>query len=227
MNLPQCEITCLPPMSGRETLIISGGRFPSVDWLKEVAVDREIICVDRGVEICLDAGILPELVIGDFDSVDHTALFLMSDKKIPVEKHPVDKDYTDIQLAINRADQTRTMIITGAFGGRFDHAFSTVFSCAFAAPRIVLADDKEIMFYLRDNESVNVKFIWKPFALSLLPMSDNCEGVTINNVRWELDNAVLAQSLPNAVSNRVEADSITISIKRGTLAVYFCFGELL
>ena len=54
-----------------------------------------------------------------------------------------------------------------------------------------------------------------------------CSGVTINNVHWKLENATLAQDLPNAISNRVEGDEIKVSVDSGTLAVYFCFSELI
>ncbi|MBO4400700.1 MAG: thiamine diphosphokinase [Selenomonadaceae bacterium] len=222
MNLPQCEILSTPR---REILFIAGGRVPDSNWFKTVAQGRKIFAVDRGIELCRALNILPEILIGDFDSAESSAVSWALIKKIPVERHPVDKDLTDTQLALKFVDENSAAIITGAFGGRFDHAFSTIFTCAHFPAKIFLADEREIIFYVRGGESVTVNFFSKPFALSLLPMSGICRGVTIKNVHWELDNATLAQNFPSAVSNRVESSEVQISVGSGILAVYCCFSE--
>lgn len=222
MNLPQCEIFSSPR---REILFVAGGRFPAADWFRTVAQGRKIFAVDRGVELCRALNFMPEMLIGDFDSAESSAVSWALSKKIPVERHPVDKDLTDTQLALKFVDENSAAIITGAFGGRLDHAFSTIFTCANVPAKIFLADDREIIFYVKGGESFSVGFFQKPAALSLLPISGICSGVTIKNVHWELENATLAQNFPSAVSNRVESDEVQISVGRGILAVYCCFDE--
>ena len=222
MNLPQCEILTAPR---REILFVAGGRAPNSSWFNAVAQGRKIFAVDRGIELCRALNILPEMLIGDFDSAEKSAVSWALSKKIPVERHPVDKDLTDTQLALKFVDANSSAIITGAFGGRFDHAFSTIFTCANVPAKIFLADDREIIFYVKSGESLSVKFFQKPVALSLLPMSGICRGVTIKNVHWELENATLAQNFPSAVSNRVESPEVQISVGSGILAVYCCFEE--
>ena len=221
MKLPQCEIDC----AEIENLIIAGGRRPEMNWFKAVAKGKKIFAVDRGVELCRDFNILPEKVIGDFDSAENSAVDWAAAKNIPIERHPIDKDFTDTQLALSKIK--KPALITGIFGGRFDHSFSNIFSCANSSVKIILADEREIIFYVKSGENFTVKFFQKPMALSLLPISKICSGVTINNVHWKLENATLAQDLPNAISNRVENDGIKISVDSGTLAVYFCFSELI
>lgn len=222
MNLPQCEIQ---PTPSREILFIAGGRVPNSDWFKKVAQGRKIFAVDRGIELCRALNILPEMLIGDFDSAESSAVDWALSKKIPVERHPVDKDLTDTQLALKFAEKNSAAIITGAFGGRLDHAFSTIFTCAHFPAKIFLADEREIIFYVKGGESFSVNFFQKPVALSLLPMSEICRGVTIKNVHWELENATLAQNFPSAVSNRVESPEVQISVGGGVLAFYCCFSE--
>ena len=219
MNLPQCEIGA----ANAEILFVAGGRAPSPDWFTAAARNRKIFCIDRGVELCRAQNILPEMLIGDFDSAENSAVAWALEKNIPVERHPVDKDLTDTQLALKFASSAA--IITGAFGGRFDHAFSTIFTCAHFHAKIFLADDREIIFYVKGSETVAVNFFSKPVALSLLPISEICTGVTIDNVRWTLDNATLTKNFPAAVSNRVERNEIKISVGAGILAVYCCFDE--
>lgn len=221
MKLPQCEID----FAEIDTLIIAGGRRPEINWFKSVAQGKKIFAVDKGVELCRELNILPEKIIGDFDSAENSAVDWAAAKNIPIERHPIDKDFTDTQLALSKIK--KPALITGIFGGRFDHSFSNVFSCANVPLKIILADEREIIFYVKSGESFSVKFFQKPLALSLLPISEICGGVTINNVHWKLENATLAQDLPNAISNRVESSEIKISVGNGTLAVYFCFSELI
>ncbi len=207
---------------------MAGGRVPGVDWFREVASGRKIFCVDKGIELCRACAIVPRFLIGDFDSADDSAVAWARANGIPVEQYPVDKDLTDTQLALRRATELfgeHVALVTGCFGGRFDHMFSTAFTCAAIERRVVLADEREIIFFVKGSESVDVQFSREPLALSLLPMSTTCAGVTIKNVRWELDGATLIQALPYAVSNRVTDDRISVGVERGTLAVYFCFDE--
>ncbi len=228
MKLPQCEIFFTPKTFSEEILIASGGRKPSEKFFSEVAQNRKILAVDKGIEICHATKILPEILIGDFDSAEKNSFDWAIENKIPVERHPVDKDFTDLQLALNFAEKNykkNSAVIVGTFGGRFDHLFSAIFSCANSDLKIFMADDREIIFFLKGEETAEVNFFHKPLAISLLPVSEICEGVTIDNVRWKLSDAKLFQKIPNAVSNRLEGEKIKISVRKGTLAIYFAFSE--
>lgn len=226
MKLPQCEI--FTPTAAQEILFATGGRSPNVDWFKAVASGRKIFCVDKGVELCRACDLVPNFFIGDFDSAGNDSVEWARAKNIPVEQYPADKDLTDTQLALNRAAELfgeHVALLTGCFGGRFDHLYSTIFTCAAIDRKIFLADEREIVFYLRGGESTEINFFRKPFAVSLLPMTEICAGVTTKNLHWELDGATLTQNFPNAISNRVESDKISVSVERGTLAIYSCFAE--
>jgi len=209
-------------------LFVAGGRVPNVDWFREVASGRKIFCVDKGIELCRACKLVPSFLIGDFDSADDYSVAWARTENVPVEQYPADKDLTDTQLALRRAAEIfgeHVALVTGCFDGRFDHLFSTAFTCAAIERRVVLADEREIIFFVKGGESVDVQFFRKPLAVSLLPMSTTCAGVTIKNVRWELDGVTLIQALPYAVSNRVAGDKISVGVGHGTLAVYFCFAE--
>ena len=223
LKLPQLEII-YPAQIGNEILFVAGGRRPDENFFVELTRGRKIFAVDKGIEICRDVNILPEILIGDFDSAKSSAVNWAIENKIPIEKHPIDKDFTDTQLALNLVDEKNFVILTGIFGGRFDHLFSNVFTCASSKITTCLVDEKEIIFFVKDNETFTIKFLKKPSALSLLPITEICEGVTIKNVHWELEKAILKQNFPNTISNRVESDEIKISVESGTLAVYICYG---
>ena len=226
MKLPQCEIIFTPEIFEDKILFVNGGRTPDKNFFTELAQDRKIFCVDKGIEICHATNILPEILIGDFDSAEKISVDWAVENKIPTEVHPVDKDFTDLQLALDFAEKNykkNSAVITGTFGGRVDHLFSTIFTCANSELKICLADEQEIIFFLKDNEVAEINFFKKPFAISLLPISETCEGVNLNNVHWQLENKKLLQKIPNAISNRLEGDKIKISLDAGILAVYFAF----
>ena len=228
MKFPQCEIIFSEPLSEKEILFIGGGRFPSEKYFLQLAEKRKIFCVDRGIELCRKLNILPKILIGDFDSANKNSVDWAKKNKIPIERHPVEKDFTDTQLAIDfaeRSEENFSAVMTGVFGGRFDHLFSNIFTCANSTKKLFLADDREIIFYLNGGESAEIFFEKKPLAVSLVPMCEICEGVTTKNLHWELNGAKLFQKIPNAVSNRTESDKIKISAESGTLAIYFCFEE--
>ena len=219
MKLPQADFMNVP---NAEILLVAGGRAPRLDYFKNIAQGRKIFCIDKGIEICRDCNILPEILIGDFDSAESAALNWARENKVPLKNYPVEKDFTDTQIALEILPKNIPAIVTGIFGGRFDHLFSNIFTCA-NYQNIFLADEREIIFYVKSGECVEVNFSQIPMAVSLLPLSETCEGVTTENLHWELSNATLKQTLPNAVSNRAESSKIKISVQRGTLAGYFVF----
>ena len=224
MILPQCEI--FYQSSAQEILFVGGGRVPSREFFLDIANGRKIFCIDKGIELCRACGVVPDFLIGDFDSAESSAVDWAREKNIPVEQYPVDKDFTDTQLALRRAEEIfgeHVAILTGAFGGRFDHLYSTIFTCAALDRKIFLTDEHEIIFYLRGGESTKIKFFKKPLAVSLLPITSTCAGVKTKNLHWELDGATLTQNFPNAVSNRADSDKISVGLDKGTLAIYFCF----
>lgn len=223
MILPQCEIDSI---TAQEILFVAGGRAPSREFFLNVAGGRKIFCIDKGIEVCKACGVVPSFLIGDFDSADSSAVEWARAKNIPVEKYPADKDFTDTQLALRRAAEIfgeHVALLTGVFGGRFDHLYSTIFTCAALERKVILADEREVIFYLRGGEGAEIKFFQSPLAVSLLPMTSTCAGVTTKNLHWELDGATLTQNFPNATSNRVDSDKISVGVGRGTLAIYFCF----
>ena len=205
---------------------MAGGKKPSREFFLNISGGRKVFCIDKGIEICRECEIKPDFLLGDFDSAEISAIEWAKAKNIRVESYPADKDLTDTQLALKKAGEIygeHVGILTGCFGGRFDHLYSIIFTCAAINRKIFLADEREIVIYLRGGEETTIKFNKKPLAVSLLPISSICEGVTTKNLHWELKNAILTQNFPNATSNRADSDKISVGIGKGTLAIYFCF----
>ena len=225
LNLPQMKISFSYNVND-EVILISGGRKPNHKYFSELLKSHDnikIICVDHGIDFCRENNIIPEFLIGDLDSADDKSVNWAVNNKIKIERHPVDKDFTDTQLALDCINDGSFAIITGIFGGRLDHLYSNLFTCANSKIKNCLIDEREAILFLNDNENMTIEFNTKPFALSLLPISSICEGVYVDGVHWKLDSATLKQSIPNAISNRVEANRVNVSIEKGLLAIYCYF----
>ena len=225
------DISGVPDISAFQEacLLVSGGRAPASTWLQNLAQNHVVWAVDHGLDACRKAHILPDRLIGDGDSASPDSWAWARTQNIPIEKFPVEKDDTDTQLALQIAKDAGfpAAIITGAFGGRFDHALSTMMSCAFAPLPCLIADEREALLFVHAGEALTVTPKSTPKAISLLPFTAVCEGVTLTGTHWPLKNATLTQQSMRAVSNVLEdsCDSLTNSLKKGLLGLYFVWKE--
>ena len=223
--LPQLKVSFADYQVKEELILIAGGKKPAIEWFNQIKYDHQIICIDRGIDFCRENNFVPDFLIGDLDSAANDSIEWSVNNSLKVDKYPVDKDFTDTQLALTKIDENNFAIITGAFGGRLDHLYSILFTCANSQIKNCLADERETVIFLSSGEYLSIEFMTKPIALSLLPISDICEGVSIDGVHWPLNSATLSQKLPNAISNRVESKVVNVSINSGKLAIYLCFAE--
>ncbi len=229
LQLPQLCLQGALSCFQQACLLVVGGRAPEVEWLRKASEGRIVWAVDHGLDACLAAGIVPQRLIGDGDSAAPAAWHFAEKKGIPIEKFPPEKDDTDTQLALRIAKEAGfpAAIVTGAFGGRFDHALSTVMSCAFAPLPCLLADEREAIFFVHGGESVTCTPESAPKAISLLPLTGSCRGVNLTGMHWPLAGATLEARSMRAVSNVLAegSSSLSVSLTDGLLGVYFVWRE--
>lgn len=229
ISLPNVRLNFLKKFFREEFLLVAGGRAPSPSWLHSAASERTLFCIDKGADACRAAKALPSLYVGDDDSASHDALEWIKNSGIASKRFPAEKDKTDTQLALDllAEKQDAFVVLSGGFGGRFDHAFSLAF--AFAGTKLsgCLADEHEFLLFLRDEDDVALHVSSIPKSVSLLPFSPVCDGVSIDGVHWPLSGATLRQDNPYAVSNRLSSPDRSIAVKngRGILGIYLCWDE--
>lgn len=228
LQLPDIVLSFSPEQATPEILLVAGGRPPDIGWLRRVASGRVLWCADRGVDVCRAAGLVPDRLIGDADSAAAEVWRWAETNGTVCEKFPPEKDFTDTELALQRIKTERPtafILLVGAFGGRLDHAFSTLYSLAGSGLSGLLADESELLLIVHGGESVCGEVRQTPLALSLLPLSAQCSGVTLTGVRWPLTDAGLTQREPNAVSNILipEEQRFSLSLGSGCLALYLCW----
>lgn len=175
-----------------------------------------VIAADRGYKNCRKLGIMPDLAIGDFDSLNY----------VPNEceqiTFPKEKDDTDLMLAVREALKRgyTDITITGAMGGRFDHLFANVQTLAFirseGAWGRILTCFEQIMLVTPGSYRIARR---DKYSLSLFAYSGEVKGLTIEGVKYPLEDGSLSQSFPLGVSNEIVEDKALISFDEGLLLI--------
>ena len=193
--------------------IVSGGRFSP---LADIEKCGYIIACDRGYEYLHEAGLRPDLLVGDFDSYTGPL-----PRDVPRLDLPVEKDDTDTMAAIRHAVTVGCgeIWLYCAMGGRLDHMLGNLQAAAFAVKHGVwvriIDRETEIRVFTGGCITVPEREGW---SLSVLALSDRCTGVSIHVTKYELENVTVENSFPIGVSNQWQGDA-EISVAAGVLAV--------
>lgn len=173
-----------------------------------------ILCADAGYELARSAGIRPDAVIGDFDSMD-------APEDETIIRHPVIKDDTDTILCIRHALEMgiRDFLIVGGIGGRLDHTIANLQTLGFLAEQgaqAELCDGKQRAWAVKNG---SIRIPRTSGKLSVFALGGECEGVFIRGAKYELENARLSPDFPLGMGNDFVADHAEIGVKEGTLLV--------
>lgn len=194
--------------------IISAGETGKIEIKKN---DGDyIICADAGYKKALENSIVPDLVVGDFDSLGEIPRF------DNIELHPAVKDETDTFLALTCGIERgyKSFVIFGALGGRLDHTFANIQLLKYLAERNIectLHSPHETVTVLK-NSSLEFSENEKG-TVSVFSLSDSSEGVTEKGLKYSLDNGVLTSSFPLGVSNEFIGKKAVISVESGVLMI--------
>lgn len=231
--LPQmkAEINVSSEVDAKEVnIVLAGGRAPESKWLKALISNypcSKIYCADKGADYCLGNNIHVDLVLGDGDSSSQGSFAKAESLGAKVFTYPTDKDDTDLQLVL-KALPSGDILVSGIWGGRFDHLYSNVFSLVKVleekAELVIMADQEEVMFLLKAGKNVNIEIsdCKNIEAISILPLTVNT-SVTLDNVHWPLKNTDLNIYFPYAISNRLENSNFNCSCHQGCFGLYFKF----
>jgi len=216
-------------------LMVLGGRAPAPGWLAEFGFRKEVWAVDKGIDLCRRAGIVPRRLIGDKDSADPNAWRWAVENGVFVAEYESEKDLTDFQIALSLVKEEggrgrRPVFVTACFGGRFDHLWSAVVSFLHASDGYLpvgMADDSEGMFFINGPGVCEFVFDEAPEAVSLIPFSCECRGVCLSGVRWPLKDAVLEYEMPYSISNRLDHRlRAGLSAESGLVGFYWKWRDL-
>ena len=177
-----------------------------------------VVAADAGYRTCLREGVAPDLLLGDFDSMEPPADFAR------VRRLPVEKDDTDTLAAIRAGLEqgcTDFLIYGGTGGKRLDHTLANLQSLLFLRRRGALGFlyDDDFLWTVIENEEIRVKKRVEWGLLSVFCLGDRAEGVEESGVQYPLKDAVLTPDFPVGVSNHILESEARVRVRTGALAV--------
>ncbi len=112
-------------------IIVTGGDIDLSLLENYIAENKEdvIISVDAAITKLEKINVIPHIMVGDFDTLsDEERLKKYTDLSVEIVKHDPVKDFSDSELAVDRAvnDGIKNIAVFGALGKRFDHAFANI-----------------------------------------------------------------------------------------------------
>lgn len=177
-----------------------------------------VIAADAGYRVCQSLGIVPDLLLGDFDSMEQPADFAN------VHRSPVEKDDTDTMLAVKTALRKGcdTIYIYGGTGGkRLDHTLANLQSLLYLRRRGARGwlYDNDFIWTVIENESLVVEKEVEWGLFSAFCLGDRAEGIDEVGFQYSLSDAVLTPDFPVGVSNHMMEPTATVTVRKGALAV--------
>lgn len=208
----------------QKIIIVSGGRLVDPVFFQKKIAGMEnhlVICCDGGARNFQYLGIKPDVIIGDMDSIDPAQLASYSAQGIKIIKYPTSKDFTDTELALDYALNLNPeeIFIWGALGGRVDHTLANVFLLCKGQEKGIntyLIDEYGEAFVL-DKKAVFINEAGK--TVSLLALSPRVTGITLKGFLYSLEKSTLKMGETRGVSNIINEDRASISVRSGKLLV--------
>jgi thiamine pyrophosphokinase len=206
------------------TLIISGGNISSdfaLDFMKKQKIDF-IIAVDRGMLFTWIHKIVPDLIVGDFDSVPREIIDrYRQENRVPIREYNPVKDATDTQIALEKAVEagSRRIWILGGTGTRLDHVLGNLYAMQTALKsgvEVCMVDEHNCIFLL-DTPRVLKRNEQYGKYVSFLPLGDRVSGVCLKGFKYPLENALLTNDNSLGVSNEIAEEEAQVSFDKGIL----------
>jgi thiamine pyrophosphokinase len=203
----------------RQVIVLAGGDDFVPRFVRPLAPDAQVIAADGGLALAGALGLEVDLVVGDLDSVQPSQLRAAEAAGTRIERHPVDKDRTDLAIALDAvaAAGPAELTVIGGHGGRLDHLLAGAMLLASPAYRsltITAHMGPAIVTVIRDA----AELLGDPGELvSLVPVHGAVLGVTTEGLRFPLIDGELSAGSSRGVSN-VFADPVArVSRSAGVL----------
>ena len=204
-------------------LICSGGPADELCSLERFldCDDVLVIGADKGAETLFDRGIIPNVMIGDFDSIDQAKMDILQKQVKEIIYADVEKDETDTDLALNYAVNLAPskIILTGVSGGRLDHEEAAKRSLLRVQlenptiPCILVNRNNRLQFLIEANKEIPLTKEYR--YISFFAYLENIEGVTLRGVKYETVNVPMPLMSSMFTSNEIVSEDCSILFTNG------------
>ena len=208
-------------MSDEVVVVVAGGEAPRPEAVLSVPLGATVVAADGGLEHAEALGLEVTLAVGDFDSAAPEAVFAAEAAGTLVERHPADKDATDLELALEAAlafAPQRILVLAG-LGDRLDHLLSALLllgSARWAGVTVDAEIGAARLHVIRGERELAGR---AGELVSLLPVHGRAEAVWTEGLVYELRGETLEPGSSRGVSNLFATGRARVSVERGVLVV--------
>ena len=198
-----------------KAFIYTGGAIAEKNISERPEEDDLVIAADSGYHNAKKMGAVPQLLLGDFDSLN-------KEEKLPddleILQVPAEKDDTDTQLAVKVAIErgAKQIVIIGGLDGRLDHTLSNLAILEELSSKhihSIITNGQNRVRFIRDNGVLLLRENFRYF--SILAADPVVKGVTVDGCKYPLKKAKLLRTNQYAVSNEIVGNCALIEIKKG------------
>lgn len=190
-----------------------------------------VIAADGGALKAESLGLVPDVVVGDLDSLSPETVDRLRAAGVEVQRHPAQKNESDTELAVREALRrgARQLFIVGALGGlRVDHSLANMLLLTLpelAECETVVRDGPASLRVIGGNRPARLELDGRRGDIvSLLPVGERVDGVTTSGLAFPLRDESLDGGFSRGLSNVMHEGRATISLRAGRLAVIHTTG---
>jgi thiamine pyrophosphokinase len=205
------------------TLIFANGDFSLSESIRELADHAEcLIAADGGLRHLYSLDLLPNILVGDLDSVTPEQIERAEAGGCKIQRFPVEKDQTDLELALleSKKHGYKRIVVVGAFGGRIDQEIANLHLLTIPelnGLHVTFWSSFCDCFLVHSGEKINGGIGDK---LSMISLTPEVKGITTEGLKYPLRAETLIFCRSRGISNEVTSLPVTIQFESGKL---LCF----
>ncbi|MEA2067452.1 MAG: thiamine diphosphokinase [Thermotogota bacterium] len=206
----------------KAALILGGSRDSSDEfYISKIDEADYLVAVDSGANLLFEIRMLPDLLIGDLDSIDKKALTWCRENYVEIMSFGTSKDETDTELALNEMYKRgfNEVQLLNALGDRPDHFLTTIYLLYSYSEKMNVLFNSEnlISSVLSGNNLLDAK---KGELWSILPVGENIPLVTLKGFEHEINQKKMPFNKPFGTSNVSISNKVEVNIEKGAV-IYF------
>ena len=211
----------------KTAVIFAGGEIEldSVNGILKEYEPKLMIAADSGLESMDKLGLFPDMIVGDFDSLsDKSLLEKYKNDRIEIISFPVEKDYTDMRMALDIAIQQDCgrIVMLGAVGSRADHVIGNIFLLLYLRKQNiegVIINKKNRIRCLSTGEYVfNKESAWGKY-ISFFPTYEKMTCISLQGFKYDVEELILNPFNIISISNEIKEKSALLSVKNSCLLI--------